>query len=27
LCLYVLVFNRLLWHRLYEMAAERLRLD
>jgi NitT/TauT family transport system permease protein len=27
LCLYVLVFNRLLWHRLYEMAAERLRAD
>ena len=27
LCLYVLIFNRLLWHRLYEMAAERLRLD
>jgi NitT/TauT family transport system permease protein len=27
LCLYVLVFNRLLWHRLYELAAERLRLD
>jgi NitT/TauT family transport system permease protein len=27
LCLYVLVFNRLLWHRLYEMAAERLRLE
>jgi NitT/TauT family transport system permease protein len=27
LWLYVLVFNRLLWHRLYELAAERLRLD
>ncbi|MBV9584991.1 MAG: ABC transporter permease subunit [Alphaproteobacteria bacterium] len=27
LCLYVLLFNRLLWHRLYELAAERLRLD
>jgi NitT/TauT family transport system permease protein len=27
LCLYVLAFNRLLWHRLYELAAERLRLD
>ena len=27
LCLYVLVFNRLLWHRLYDLAAERLRLD
>jgi NitT/TauT family transport system permease protein len=27
LCVYVLAFNRLLWHRLYEMAAERLRLD
>jgi NitT/TauT family transport system permease protein len=27
LCLFVLAFNRLLWHRLYEMAAERLRLD
>jgi len=27
LCLYVLMFNRLLWHRLYELAAERLRLD
>jgi NitT/TauT family transport system permease protein len=27
LCLYVLALNRLLWRRLYEMAAERLRLD
>jgi len=27
LCLYVLFFNRLLWHRLYDLAAERLRLD
>jgi len=27
LCLYVLAFNRLLWHRLYELATERLRLD
>jgi NitT/TauT family transport system permease protein len=27
LCLYVLVFNRLVWHRLYELAAERMRLD
>ena len=27
LCLYVLALNRLLWHRLYELAAERLRLD
>jgi NitT/TauT family transport system permease protein len=27
LCLYVLLFNRILWHRLYELAAERLRLD
>jgi NitT/TauT family transport system permease protein len=27
LCLYVLTFNRLLWHRLYDLAAERLRLD
>jgi NitT/TauT family transport system permease protein len=27
LCLYVLVFNRLLWRRLYDVAAERLRLD
>ncbi|HEX5453865.1 MAG TPA: ABC transporter permease subunit, partial [Stellaceae bacterium] len=26
LCLYVLAFNRLLWRRLYDMAAERLRL-
>src|SRR5207253_4311354 len=24
LCLYVLAFNRLLWHRLFELAAERL---
>jgi NitT/TauT family transport system permease protein len=27
LCLYVIAFNRLLWRRLYELAAERLRLD
>jgi NitT/TauT family transport system permease protein len=27
LCLYVLAFNRLLWRRLYELAAERQRLD
>jgi NitT/TauT family transport system permease protein len=27
LCLYVLAFNRLLWRRLYNIAAERLRLD
>jgi NitT/TauT family transport system permease protein len=27
LCLYVLALNRLLWHRLYDIAAERLRLD
>ena len=27
LCLYVLTFNRLLWRRLYDLAAERLRLD
>jgi NitT/TauT family transport system permease protein len=27
LCIYVLAFNRLLWHRFYEVAAERLRLD
>jgi NitT/TauT family transport system permease protein len=27
LCLYVLVFNRLVWRRLYELAAERLRLE
>jgi len=27
LCLYVLGFNRLLWRRLYNLAAERLRLD
>jgi NitT/TauT family transport system permease protein len=27
LCLYVLAFNRLLWKRLYDLAAERLRLD
>jgi len=27
LCLYVLALNRLLWRRLYEVAAERLRLD
>jgi NitT/TauT family transport system permease protein len=27
LCLYVIAFNRLLWRRLYNLAAERLRLD
>ena len=27
LCLYVLLFNRLLWRRLYYLAEERLRLD
>jgi len=27
LCCYVLAFNRLLWRRLYNLAAERLRLD
>jgi NitT/TauT family transport system permease protein len=27
LCLYVLAFNRLFWRRLYNLAAERLRLD
>jgi len=27
LCLYVLALNRLLWRRLYDLAAERLRLD
>jgi NitT/TauT family transport system permease protein len=27
LCLYVILFNRLLWRRLYDTAAERLRLD
>ena len=27
LCLYVLALNRLLWHRLYDIATERLRLD
>ena len=27
LCLYVVIFNRLLWRRLYRLAAERLRLD
>ncbi len=27
LCLYVVAFNRLLWRRLYELAAERQRLD
>jgi NitT/TauT family transport system permease protein len=27
LCLYVVVFNRLLWRRLYHLAEERLRLD
>ena len=27
LCLYVLLLNRLLWRRLYDIAVERLRLD
>jgi NitT/TauT family transport system permease protein len=27
LCLFVLLFNRLLWRRLYNLAEERLRLD
>jgi NitT/TauT family transport system permease protein len=27
LCLYVLLFNRLVWRRLYALAEERLRLD
>ncbi len=27
LCLYVIVLNRLFWRRLYDVAAERLRLD
>jgi NitT/TauT family transport system permease protein len=27
LCLYVIMFNRLLWRRLYNLAAEKLRLD
>jgi NitT/TauT family transport system permease protein len=27
LCLYVILFNRLFWRRLYDVAAERLRLD
>ncbi|HVC54337.1 MAG TPA: ABC transporter permease subunit [Stellaceae bacterium] len=27
LCLYVLALNRLVWRRLYDLAAERLRLD
>jgi NitT/TauT family transport system permease protein len=27
LCLYVILFNRLLWRRLYNIAAEKLRLD
>jgi NitT/TauT family transport system permease protein len=27
LCLYVLLFNRVLWRRLYNLAEERLRLD
>ncbi len=27
LCIYVILFNRLLWRRLYNIAAERLRLD
>jgi NitT/TauT family transport system permease protein len=27
LSLYVILFNRLLWRRLYDLAAERLRLD
>jgi NitT/TauT family transport system permease protein len=27
LCLYVILFNRLLWRRLYNLAAEKLRMD
>jgi NitT/TauT family transport system permease protein len=27
LCLYVIIFNRLFWRRLYDLAAERLRMD
>jgi NitT/TauT family transport system permease protein len=27
LCIYVIVLNRLFWRRLYDVAAERLRLD
>ena len=27
LCLYVILFHRLLWRRLHNLAAERLRLD
>ena len=27
LCIYVLLLNRLLWRRLYDYAAERMRLD
>ncbi len=27
LCIYVIIFNRLFWRRLYDIAAERLRLD
>jgi NitT/TauT family transport system permease protein len=27
LCLYVILFNRLFWRRLYDLAAERLRMD
>jgi NitT/TauT family transport system permease protein len=27
LCVYVILFNRLLWRRLYNLAAEKLRLD
>ena len=27
LCIYVILFNRLLWRRLYDLAAEKLRLD
>jgi NitT/TauT family transport system permease protein len=27
LCLYVILFNRLFWRRLYDFAAERMRLD
>ena len=27
MCLFVMAFNRLLWRRLYTLAAERLRLD
>jgi len=26
-CVYVILFNRLFWRRLYDFAAERMRLD